>query len=586
MALPPCGKRLLRTPGRLAFLLTLVVGLPLVAVSSLIAFDSPFDAAPLTDVDTAGYGFSPNTGPALRIAIWLGVRVLFLALFALAAYYASRFAVRLREGDPVYRRWLIVAVCFIVVNLTVLLLTWPGYWVYDEYGVLADVQKNWLPTWQHIFSSIFYALGLTLIPIPSGILITQIVLGSFVAGYVVARSWSLFSRPRLAYLLVIPFLYFPVLLFEQYPLRVTMFAYLELVVLFRILVVHLRPELVTNRYREFFLLASALSVAAFWRTEAIFSLVFIPILAISLRIFRPREAGAGVRRVAATVAATALVLTGVGGVSVLTSNAKYPVTAVVNPLSMMLQQPLGGAHLKDNLAAINTVVDVELVRSMPSPNDIPSFWTDHPLREDYREHMAEFERGYASLVLENPGAFLHARMTTFLATNSMGDVAPEGVQGYAFLATKGKEFLGPFYERNPSAVPLNAELRETTVRTLLVIPSGTDITPLTTAVWNVIPALVLLLVAFGTAIARRRWVPALVFGLMLLRAAITFVTAPADYFMYYFSVFLVGWVLVGFFALRGIPPKVTGADEGQAIDRTREPGPEREREPGMAQAER
>jgi len=190
--------------------------------------------------------------------------------------------------------------------------------------------------------------------------------------------------------LLLPFLTLPVLLFDQYPLRVTIHVYIELAVVFRILIIRVRPELVADRYREFVFLSTAITLLAFWRTECVFYLLLIPMLAVVLRIFRRSETGVRRRTIVVAVGAVAaVVVVNIGAAAVL-SNAKYTVTAVVNPLSVMLQKPLSGPHLEENLAAIDRAIDLDLVREMPSAYNIPSYWTDRLLRPDYKAHMSGF----------------------------------------------------------------------------------------------------------------------------------------------------------------------------------------------------
>lgn len=542
--------RILTRPVLSSGLIALAIGIPLIVLSSLVAFDSPFAAQLPTDLASQDFSPSPELIRFARVIIWTGIRVLFLLLLVVAVYYARRFFARVRSGDPVYRRWLVVALALVGVNGVVLLLMWPGFWVYDEFYVLTDVQQNWLGTWQHIFTGVYFGVALSLIPTPAGIVIVQFVFGSFVAGYIVARSWALVPRRALAYLLVVPFLFLPILLFNQYPIRVTMMAYIELAVLFRVLVIHLRRELVTDRYREFFFLTTAITVAALWRSEAALLFVLIPVLAISLRIFRPREAGVRTRKAVAALVATGLVFTGLAGVSTATASPRYVVTAVYNPLSVMLQGELGGPNLERNLEAIDRVLDLDIVKRDPNIYNIPTFFTAKVLRDDYRAHLTAFELAYASLVAENPGPFLEARVRTFLATNAIGDVPVSRTLGGDFLTSgMAADYVDEFEARNPSAAPISDEVRLATIRTLLTVSDDAQFTPLTTVVWNAIPALVLILLSLVVALFRRRWMFATVFALLISQAAITFVTAPANFFMYYWAIYLAGWVLCAFFAI-------------------------------------
>ncbi|MBO1739757.1 hypothetical protein [Leifsonia sp. TF02-11] len=533
-------------------LIAAVIGLPLITFSSLVAFDPPFAAELPTDLGSADFSLSPAMISMLRVIIWFGVRVLFLLLFAVAVYYVRRFFAKVHTGDPVYLRWLFVGLALTAVNIVVLLLIWPGLWIYDEYYVLTDVQQNWLGTWQHVFTSLYFGVAMTLIPTPAGILIIQSVFGSFVAGYIVARSWSILKRPQLAYLLIVPFLFFPVLLYVQNPLRVTMMSFIELAVLFRVVAIHLRRELVTDRYREFFFLSTAAALAAFWRSEATLLLVLIPVLAISLRVFQPRKAGVRVRTAIAALVATGLAFTGIAGTSVATASPRYAITAVINPLSAMLQGgELGGANLERNLKAIDRVVDVKKVKQQPKNiYNIPAFFTAGIVRDGYRSHLTEFELAYASLVAENPGAFLDARMQTFLATNAMGPIPVNKTQGWDFLISDvAQHYKDDFEQRNPLAVPISPEVRHAAAAALLTVSHDAEFTALTPVVWNVTPVLLLVALAFVAALVLRRWMFALVFGLLAAQAGITFLTAPANHFMYYFAVYLVGWVMLVLFTL-------------------------------------
>lgn len=526
----------------------------LVAVSQFTAFDNPFDAKSVGELDTGGFGFdAPPVGPG-KIAMWLAVRVLAGLVLYAAVFYALRFWERLRAGEPVCRRWLWIAIGVFVVNTVVLLLVWPGFWTNDSYFVMAKAQQNWISTWQNVFTAIYFPVSMVLVPSVIGPVIVQVMFGSIVAGYVVARTVDTLRRPWLGYALLLPFLTLPVLLFDQYPLRSTIHAYVELAVVFRILIVRVRPELVVNRYREFVFLSTAIAVLAFWRTECILYLLLIPMLAVTLRIFRRSDVDARRGRAVVAVGLVAAVVVVNVGIAGVLSNAKYTVTAVLNPLSVMLQEPLGGADLKANLAAIDRVIDLDLVREMPSVYDIPSYWTDRLMRPDYKAHMSEFQRAYVSLVAQNPGAFLEARVRTFLVTNSLGDFPRRYARGLEVINVGQSldETRAAFEQRNPSLVPFDRDFQEQAIRAFLLLDAHDDDLPFGALVWNAIPALALMLVFFVASIVRRRWVYAGVLAILLTRAGIVFATAPARYFMYYFFAYLVGGVVILCLGVRGL----------------------------------
>lgn len=541
-------------PRRTALVISAVLLVVLVALAQVSAFDNPLDAKSVGELDAGGFGFDAPPVGAGKIAMWIAVRLLAGLVLYAAVFYAIRFGERLRGGDAVYRRWLWVSVGVFVVNIAVLLLVWPGFWTNDSYFVMAKAQQNWISTWQNVFTAIYFPVSMILIPFTIGPVIVQVILGSIVAGYVVSRTVDTLRRPWLGYALVLPFLTLPVLLFDQYPLRSTIHGYIELAVVFRILIVRVRPELVVNRYREFVYLSTAIAILAFWRSECVLYLLLIPLLAVTLRIFRRVDDSA--RRGPAVIAVglvAAVVVVNVGIAAVL-SNAKYTVTAVLNPLSVMLQEPLGGPDLEANLAAMDRVIDLDLVRRMPSAYDIPSYWTDRLMRPDYKAHMGDFQRAYVSLVAQNPGAFLEARLRTFLVTNSLGDFPRRYARGLEVINV-GKsldETRAAFEQRNPSSAPFDRDSQQQAIRALLLLDGQDEDVPLGALIWNAIPALALMLVFFVGSIVRRRWLYAGVLAILLMRAGIVFATAPARYFMYYFFAYLVGGVVVLYLGVRGL----------------------------------
>jgi len=375
------------------------------------------------------------------------------------------------------------------------------------------------------------------------------VVSAIAVGYVVARTASVLRRPRLAYLLLIPLVTAPVLLNNLYPLRLTMYSYLELLVLFRLLFIAKQPELVTNRYRELLVFGAAISLLAFWRTEGIYYLLVIPILLVALRIFRrPARRLLGVATVLAIVAM-------VGGTYYLTSSTnepRYQVTASLNPISVMLQHPLTGEHLDENLAAIDRVVDLDIVRQFPSAVEVPSFWKG-AVRTDYAEHIGGYNRAFVSLVLENPGAYVDARVQTFLSANSLTTSITQIQRATPFYGERPEpvsELIDTFENENRGAKPLDSDLRSSVVRQFLMIDNAGTLSPLAALVWTIIPVGLLLTAAFVIALVRRKWLYAGIAALILARAALVLVTAPSNYFMYYLPLFLSGWLFVGFLAVR------------------------------------
>lgn len=494
---------------------------------------------------------SPPPDAAHRLVDW-AIRGLLAVLLYFFILFVWAFIERVSSGDRVYRLWLWVTVAYLAVNGVLLALIWPGYWVWDEYVLLHAVQTFGLPAWQGIFTTIFYALCLNVIPTGVGIVIIQNVFAAIVVGYVVAQTSTFLRHKRLALLLIVPFLFVPVLLNNMYPLRLTVYSYIEVLFIFRLLLIAKRPSVVTSRYREVIVLSTLVTLLAFWRTEGIYYLILIPILMVVLGFFRVPG-----QRVVSTVAALAcglIVVTGFGLVNS-TADPRYQLTASINPLSVMLQQPLQGEHLQENLAVLNTVINLDMVKAMPDAYGIPSFWADNGavIRDGFREHLTEYNIAFASIVLDNPGPFLAARFETFWSTNSLSGPAPHVHGGGTFVGVTSPEVaaaIAAFEKQNVAASPLNSDLRRSVIQSFLMLDDTQAVLPLGKAVWTIIPVTVLLVAGLGLAFFRRKILFGAVIVLVLLRVAGVFVSAPANFFMYYLPVFMSGWFLLFHFGIR------------------------------------
>ena len=102
------------------------------------------------------------------------------------------------------------------------------------------------------------------------------------------------------------------------------------------------------------------------------------------------------------------------------------------------------------------------------------------------------------------------------------------------------EVVERFYETNFLSKPINVSIKYNITRGLLFLDKNDHVSPLGRVFWSVIPAIILVGVALITSAVRRQWAWVLIFSLIMVRAAILFLTAPAHYFMYYLPVFISG----------------------------------------------
>lgn len=137
---------------------------------------------------------------------------------------------------------------------------------------------------QHYLTSIFYIIALMLFPFPAGVVILQILLISFITTYIISGLNRYFIKnEKLAYLLLIPFLLPPVIDSNLFPLRMSLYAFLEILFLGMIV---FEWEKRRNFYESeeskkiplvflcYFIIISVL--LAVWRLEAFYYIIAAP----------------------------------------------------------------------------------------------------------------------------------------------------------------------------------------------------------------------------------------------------------------------------------------------------------------------
>ncbi|MGY1635029.1 hypothetical protein ACI78V_00050 [Geodermatophilus sp. SYSU D00742] len=492
---------------------------------------------------------------ATAVPSWALKALFAVALFALVALLVDLLA-RLREGDDRTRAGLVMGGAYLVVLAALAALVYPGHWTFDEFHVLHAAQTYAPYHWQHYLTVVFHTLCLYLVPTGVGIVLVQGLLAAAVVGYLASGVRTLLADRRLAWLVVVPFLFLPVLFEVYHPLRMTAYSLVALLALGKLLLLVLAPDLRGDRYREFVGYSVLVTLMAFWRTEGIFYLALLPVVAARLGLLREvwRKNGRAVVAALAglTVVACGFVLTQS------TSRPEYQLTALYNPLSVMVaDEDLTGGDVAADLALIDTVMDVDHLRQYSDHSDIPGYWAPGALRSDYADHLDEFYRGAVSLVLHNPEDFLEARWRTFVATNDLDPARPYVPTGLLFADAPGNEMLTTFERENIGSQPLDDQVRHSTMRALLVMhPDGTG-TGLRPWVWTTIPTLVGLVAMTVAGLLRRRWTWGLLSLALLVHAGIVFASAPAYYFMYYLPVYVVGNFLLAVAIVRWLDRRLS-----------------------------
>lgn len=480
----------------------------------------------------------------LRKALYVSyaLKVGFAIALFLVTYFFLTFLSNWRAGSARHRAWLKISATYLAIMSVFFVLLYPGAWVWDEFSILDAAKEYSLYSWQHYFTNIYYTFSMYLAPTAVSIVVVQLVFISLVVGYVISLLQPLFKRQRLPYLLFAIFLLPAVILNNFYPLRMTVYAYLVLLLVVKLYVLHVNKYVVSRPFSELFQYSVIIAILAFWRTEGFYFALLLPWLFFMMRkqLTRPTM-------IAAAICSLLFIGTGYG-ITRYTNDPLYSLTAIVNPLSVMLQQPLDGDDIESKLAAIDKVIDIEAVKAAPAFDGIPAFYKPNTIREGFAQHMPEAQKAYAYIILHNPDDFLHARLMTLLSTNTFGDRFPfvdVGTLAYRphpdpLIEKESQEFI----EDNLFAAPLNYGVKKRTTLILLQYTEQRRPTALNHIFWNALPALAGVLILGIWQFIRRQYIWTLLCSLLLAGATALFLTAPANFFMYYFPAYLVGYFLL------------------------------------------
>lgn len=477
-----------------------------------------------------------------------GVKLVFL--FLLIAVWQGIFYV-CKKADKTFKR---VALGYFLLMLVLLLLTWPGIWRMDEFGILTSAVQLFPHFWQNYITSVFYIYALMLFPFPAGVILVQIICISLIIARLVTLCLSAESeqigkkKKSLCYLLMlVPFLLLPVLDSNLYPMRVSMHAFLELWLL-----AELYFNWKKNTMPAWYLSVLA-AVVTVWRTEAIYYVVCFPLLLLWM------GRGKKYRKQILLYLICAVILFAPQKLGEkITSGSQYELTSVVLPLVPLVE----AAHETDTafdrqlLAEIDKVVSVEvtLEGAREGKTGINLFWSRPDFQRSYTDkEFASFKQAYYKLILRYPAVFLKERFETFVSSTGLlentTELFTESVPNY--ITFRQYPLSSPISDKTRTAVIKGLELRTQ--------KDYTQKLAVTDLVYSALPAVLILLVASVILLIRKKWPPLFLLLTALVKVPLVFLTAPSRLFMYYYSVYLIGYAVLFYSAFLLTQKKAKGS---------------------------
>ncbi len=478
-------------------------------------------------------------------AAWKAAFLLFVFVFYQTAGYVIH---EYRAGNPAIRKTCRLTGIYFLVMLVFLLLTWPGIWRIDEFSILRTAKELHIHYWQGYLTSVYYILCLMMIPAPVSVILFMCVINSFVVGYLLYKLWMYTGKRKAAYFLYVPFLFFPVIDSNLYPMRMSIYAFLELLLLAKICFWFYERR--TPEKKEIFGILVLAAIVTSWRSEAIYYMALFPVL---LAVFFWKKIGKKqLVKVLVSFLALAVVAVGIQKVGEGEGDG-YEITAIIRPLTPLLVEA-AYAEETDLIAAVDKVINCAYIFQGASEgeNGLGIFWRwiGEGLVKDGQYTDEEYQdmlKAYYTLILRHPKIFLLERWQNYLGATGL---------------------LGRITENEPPSPVIHDTLRKV-VYSILECRSLEDYYTqgtLAKIVYNsILPSMILFLGAL-LCLGKKKLIYAGSILMVFLKVPLVFLTAPGGLFMYYYSPYLCGWVLLFFAGILFLTQRGRKKDETNFID--------------------
>lgn len=480
-----------------------------------------------------------SAAAGIKTGIAWGAKLAFLLLLVFGYQLLFRVFRGIINREERLCLFLRFAGIYFLVMLLFLLAVYPGIWRNDEFGILAQAAALNPVFWQNYLTSIFYIFSLMLIPVPAGVVVMQLVINSLITGYLLLQCYEQFGRSRWTFFMYLPFLLFPVIDSNLYPMRLSVYAFLELFLLARLLFFKLEHR----RLKKMDYLAFALlgAVVCVWRSEAIYYMVWLPVVFAILFWKETDRREKLLFAVCVFLCSVLFYLPQTVG-NKLTAGDNYEITSFVLPIVPLTAQAAEDGQT-ELVAAVDGVLDVGIIEEgiQNGMNGIQIFWNKPELiRKEYtKEDFTKLKAAYYSMIRKYPLVFLKERWDTFLHSNGL---LMDTTQ--LFSSTENENFIH-FRSSYAGNGPISEGLRKQVI-SVLECRSQNDYNQLKKSyglVWNFFfQAAVLVLSVLGLLL-KKQFGYAFLLGSAAAKLPLIFLTAPSRLFMYYYPVYLIGSVL-------------------------------------------
>jgi hypothetical protein len=418
-----------------------------------------------------------------------------------------------------------------------LLALWPGIVMTDTHSAVANARLGVIWEWFSWIHAAYVMALMDIVPHVWAMSVVQVLATAATMAYAshVLMAWRP-SVPAVIALNVIAALSVAFVVNAVLLSRDTIYTLMQIALALAVAQVVTRQRPLTPVRLAW--IAAVTGLLSVYRGDGLALLVVVPAL---LLVLRPRPTalagGAAAFTVAAVLFHTLLPL----AFNVEDDNHRYELSLRINPLGAVLRTDFWSTDKARDLQQLGRVIDVEAVRDMHDPSEIPAFWANKFNQAATDADYAAFRSVADRLLLENAVTVLANRVETFgaatgLARRQFTTPAVERERRFEFVSMPdGIRAEPPF----PGLYDAAAKVIRRTQGFSGAVSTRSAL------FWNFLPWLALLMVAL--AMWRRQPFIAAFAAVVVCRVPLVFLFSPASQYKYYLAVHLGGIVALGLF---------------------------------------
>jgi len=458
--------------------------------------------------------------------------ILFVVIFVL---WTLIFKLLYRKD---YKKLIKYFLIYFIPLFIILILIFPGIWYSDDFNFLDYAKTVDFLYYLNYLTSVFYSVSLMLIPIPTGVIIIQLIIISVIIAYIVYRLQRI-TNSKLSYIVYPVFLLPMTIYYNLYCNRPVIYGIFYLGFAATIFLDYLEKKK-ANRCKMV-LLCFYSAILAIWRSEGMYLFVLAPI--ILAFIYYEKNYIKNICKYFLIILIFGMIVNLPQYSATNNESKTYSfnrfLPSVINPLQWMLTQDI--KITDEQIDSISKVLDIDAMKEYPTLLDTPCIWLNSCIIKHSDDDIEDFKKAYINIILNNPDLFVKAKIITFY--NSTGIVNNVFEDCSIFYSNNGviSKFLDEYRFNNL----INYDARRYVVR---ILEGRNPVNHASSRIYcyinNLLVAIFALIALLIYGIIKKKKVYIMFPLLFAAHTGMIALTAPASYFMYYYSVYLVGYFIL------------------------------------------